>query len=69
MILRNFKRTEPTMRFDGTIAMQFFPALQEAMIRSGFLKPKKDESIEAVKFHLEDMRRLVFKETKSEDGK
>lgn len=56
--------SEPTMKFNGKMAGEFFPALNEAMIRSGYLKPKKDESIESIKYHLEDMRKLVFeKET------
>lgn len=51
---------QPTMVFRGSMAREFFPAFHQAMIESGYLKPKKDESIEAIKYHLEDMRRLVF---------
>lgn len=52
---------EPSFNFSGWVAREFFPALQEAMIRSGVLKPTKNEQIESIKYHLEDMRKLVFK--------
>lgn len=51
---------QPTIVFSGFQAREFFPAMHQAMIDSGYLKPTKDESIEAVRNHLEDMRRLVF---------
>lgn len=54
-------QNKPTLKFSGQIALEFFPALQDAMIRSGYLRPKKDEAIESIKYHLEDMRKLVFK--------
>lgn len=50
----------PSMEFEGQIAQEFFPAFHAAMIQSGYLKPVKDESIECLKYHLEDMRKLVF---------
>lgn len=44
------------------VSRDLLPALHEAITESGFVP--KDTSIEAIKYHLEDMRKIVFKEQK-----
>lgn len=55
------QRTDPSLTFAGPIAKELFPALHAAMIQSGYLAPEKSEAIDSIKYHLEDMRKLVFK--------
>jgi hypothetical protein len=54
------KIIEPSLEFTGAIARQFFPALYDALVEAGYAKKQKDESVDAIKYHLEDMRKLVF---------
>jgi hypothetical protein len=51
---------EPTLTLSGQIGQTFLPALHTALTENGFGKSVKDESVEAIKYHLEDMRALVF---------
>jgi len=55
---------EPTLRFNGNDAGQFLQGLADGLVEAGF-KPDElkvaDEKVEAIKYHLEDMRMLVFK--------
>lgn len=60
--------TDPSLIFVGPVARQFFPAFHDAIIRSGYLKPKKDESIEAIQNHLADMRKIVFEHVLKDKG-
>ncbi len=52
------KQTGPSLRFSGHFSREFFPAFQEAIIEAGYSVKKPD--VEALKNHLEDMRKLVF---------
>lgn len=54
---------EPTFRFSEPDGMEFLNSLCDALVKAGF-KPDEikasDKQIETIKYHLEDMRRLVF---------
>lgn len=54
--------SEPTLKMSGIVARDFLPALSQALSDSGY-RPKTDDGkqIDALKYHLEDMRKLVFK--------
>lgn len=56
---------EPTFRLSGHQAEQFLQSLAEGLVLSGF-KPDElkvaNETLRATKYHLEDMRKLVFEE-------
>lgn len=59
----------PTLSLPGLNAKEFLQALTDAIaefgiVPSGHLPPR--EEIAAVKYHLEDMRALVFKKMKAE---
>lgn len=52
---------EPTFTFTDDLAREFLPALSNALAESGFRAETPDAAqLEATKFHLEDMRKLVF---------
>ena len=56
----------PFLRVEGIHALEFLPALVEALVSHSFLRPPTDEGelksiLKATEFHLKDMRRLVFK--------
>ncbi len=61
---------EPTIKFNYPIANELLQALQEAIVNIG-IKPKEGNKIEglyeATKEHLNDMRKLVFKQYKQKD--
>ena len=63
----NLEPPEPTLRFNGHDSTQFLQGLTDGLVEAGF-KPDAikvaDERVEAIKYHLEDMRKLVFKEDK-----
>jgi len=56
---------EPTFRFEEHNGEEFLQSLVNALVSIGY-KPDEvkasDKQVEAIKYHLEDMRRLVFKE-------
>ncbi len=56
---------KPFLEIDGLIAMDFFGELFKALIAAGFKDQEDLEQIKSVlkakEFHLEDMRKLVFK--------
>jgi len=52
--------SEPTLKMSGPLADQFLNAFYEAIVRSGRVKKDEDKSLNAIKYHLEDMRKLVF---------
>lgn len=52
----------PTMRFDGAEAHQFLQGLVEGLVAAGYRPDElkaQDKELEAVRYHLEDMRKLV----------
>ena len=53
---------DPTLRMSGIEGRQFLQGLAEALVQAGF-RPDElkahDKEMEAVKYHLEDMRKLV----------
>uniref|UniRef100_A0A6M3IR13 Uncharacterized protein n=1 Tax=viral metagenome TaxID=1070528 RepID=A0A6M3IR13_9ZZZZ len=55
---------EPTLFFDSFSAHQFLQGLVNGLVENGY-KPDEikahDKEVEAMKYHLEDMRKLVFK--------
>ena len=55
----------PTLRFEGREGTAFLQALVQALVQIGF-KPDEikasEGQISAIKYHLEDMRKLVFKQ-------
>jgi len=55
---------EPTLLFDEVNGTEFLNSLATALVGAGF-KPDEikahDKQVEAMKYHLEDMRNLVFK--------
>lgn len=59
------REVEPTFRFSEHSGYEFLNSLVNALVQCGF-KPDEikahDKQVEAIKAHLEDMRRLVFKE-------
>jgi len=61
------KLPEPTLRLERGRATEFLQSLAEALVASGF-KPDEikvqNKQIEAMKYHLEDMRKIVFKGAK-----
>lgn len=55
------KAIEPTWRFSGNLATQFFPALVQALAESGYRYESSDAGeLKATKIHLEDMRQLAL---------
>ena len=58
------KLPEPTFRFNRKDGHDFLQGLAQALAENGF-KPDElkayDKQVEATKYHLEDMRSLVFK--------
>ena len=53
----------PTMSFDRRTGERFLSQLANALVKIGFRADElkaKDSEITAVKYHLEDMRKLVF---------
>lgn len=53
---------DPTFRFGGNMSREFFPALVEALAKSGYTYESSDKGeLKATKVHLEDMRKLAFK--------
>jgi len=54
---------EPTLRFSRAEGHDFLQGLAQALVANGY-RPDElkstDKQIEATKYHLEDMRRLVF---------
>ena len=57
------KPMEPTLKFDGQMGAEFLQALHDALVNAGFRQ--KDTSGEAMRNHLEDMRKLVFEQNKT----
>lgn len=59
---------KPFLKVDGYMAMEFFTGLAKSLAEMGFKNTENEEKIKSVlkakEFHLEDMRRLVFKEDK-----
>lgn len=66
----NFKKLvpgenlEPTYRLDHSKGEEFLQSLSNALVEAGF-KPDEikagNKEVEALRYHLEDMRKLVFK--------
>ena len=53
----------PTIRFEGAEAHQFLQGLVEGLVASGYrpdMLKAQDREVEALKYHLEDMRKLVM---------
>lgn len=62
---------EPTLSLDNNTANDFFRAMAEVAEERGILTEKQEKAdvktagiLESTKYHLEDMRKLVFKEQK-----
>lgn len=54
---------EPTLRMTSISAKQFLQGLSEALSRTGFIPDSikaSDKEVDAIKYHLEDMRKIVF---------
>jgi hypothetical protein len=54
---------DPTMIFEHNRGEQFLKSMADELARAGFRADElkaKDTQVEAVKYHLEDMRKLVF---------
>jgi len=57
---------EPTIRFDERHSKEFLQGLAEGLVNAGFRPDElkaSDKQLEAVSYHLEDMRRIVFPPT------
>ena len=58
------EEAQPTLTFDRRMGDVFLREFANALIVAGY-KPDEikshDKQVEAIKYHLEDMRRLVFK--------
>ncbi len=54
--------TEPTIVFKGPHALTILNELRASLEEMNLTPDKKKQEFEAIKYHLEDMRRLVFKE-------
>lgn len=53
---------EPTFKFTGPMSREFFPALVDALAKSGYTYESADKGeLKATKVHLEDLRKIVFK--------
>ncbi len=53
---------EPTIKVDRTVSHQFLQGLADGLADTGFRPNElksKDKELEATKYHLEDMRKLV----------
>lgn len=61
------KTIDPTLRFEHHHAKQFLQSLADGLAETGF-RPDVTKAmvseLEATRYHLEDMRNLVFKEKK-----
>lgn len=58
------KEYEPSLRIPGLMLPGFLKALVSALDKSGVRSPSVDKvegELKATKYHLDDMRRLVFK--------
>ncbi len=62
---------KPTLQFQGHDSQQFLQGLTDGLVEAGF-KPDavkvSDERLKATDYHLEDMRKLVFKNSSSSKG-
>ena len=69
-VLKVGDRPKPTLEFDGGEGKEFLQSLAESLVLAGFkpdeLKAKNNE-VTAIKYHLEDMRKLVFEKVKKEE--
>ena len=65
-----FEKTDPTLQIEPTFVFdrfkgeEFLQGLAEALVQAGF-KPNEirahDKQVEAIKYHLEDMRKLALR--------
>lgn len=52
--------TEPTIRFNGQAAREFFPALVQGLAESGYKYEHKDQGkLEAMGEHLKDLQKVL----------
>ena len=60
-ILEN-KSNYPSLKFSNEMSIGFFPALVDGLAKAGYKYESSDAGeIKAMRVHLEDMRKLVFK--------
>ncbi len=55
---------DPTLKFSSSKGTEFLSSLADALAASGIIANSlktNEQQIEAIKYHLEDMRRLIFK--------
>ncbi len=55
------KITDPTFQLNRPMGNAFIRAMANALTEHGLMKPSDGEEVKAIKYHLEDMRTLVFK--------
>ena len=55
-----FDRGKPFMVFDGLWGQEFMNALTKELSHLGYIQKSDEEVVKAIKYHLEDMRSLVF---------
>lgn len=66
-VIKDGEEWEPWLVLNGRTAGMVIPELLDALLEFGFQPKEKkltDEEKTAMKYHLEDMRRLVFKDKK-----
>lgn len=63
---RMYKTREPDARIKMDIFQRILPALLDGLAEAGFMavRPADVAHLESIKYHLEDMRKLVFEEPK-----
>jgi hypothetical protein len=64
--INEYEKVErPTLKFRGNTGEEFLRSLADALVEIGYRPNElkaKEGVIEALKFHLEDMRKLAFKD-------
>ena len=55
-----FDRVKPFMVFEGLWGQEFMNALTKELSHLGYIQKSDEEVVKAIKYHLEDMRSLVF---------
>ena len=63
--INSWETPEPTLTFSGHDSIQFLQGLADGLAEVGFrpdILKASDKELSATRYHLEDMRKLVFKE-------
>lgn len=61
--LSSYENPEPTLKISGYLSREFLTAMANGLAESGYRHESNDAGeLKAIKHHLDDMRKLVFKD-------